>query len=109
MLENPVLVVGAGPTGLVLAIELARRRVPFQLIDRRPEPLGRDRAVCVKSRTLEVFDGMGLANRFVRQGRMIRALNLFWGGARVASIGLGGLDARFLSTSAFPRNRPRRS
>jgi len=55
MSTHPVLVVGAGPTGLVLGIELARRGVPAHLVDRRPEPLGRDRAIVVKSRSLEVF------------------------------------------------------
>ncbi len=105
MSESPVLVVGAGPTGLVLAIELARRGVPFQLIERRPEPLGRDRAVCVKSRTLEVFDGMGLADRFVRQGRMIRALDLFSGGTKVGSIGLGGLDSPFPFDLCIPEEQ----
>jgi 2-polyprenyl-6-methoxyphenol hydroxylase-like FAD-dependent oxidoreductase len=38
MAGNPVLIVGAGPTGLVLGIELARRGVPFQLVDRHVEP-----------------------------------------------------------------------
>ena len=95
MLENPVLVVGAGPTGLVLAIEFARRDIPFRLIDRRPEPLGRDRAVAVKSRTLEVLEGIGLADRFLSSGHIIRGIHLFAGGTQVASIGLGGLDSPF--------------
>jgi 2-polyprenyl-6-methoxyphenol hydroxylase-like FAD-dependent oxidoreductase len=95
MSERPVLVVGAGPTGLVLAIELARRGVPLQLIDRRPEPLGRDRAIVIKSRSLELLAGMGLAGVFLRRGRIIRAIDLFSGRTRVASIGLEGLDSPF--------------
>ena len=39
MNTKPVLVVGAGPTGLMTAIELARREIPFHLIDRRAEPV----------------------------------------------------------------------
>jgi 2-polyprenyl-6-methoxyphenol hydroxylase-like FAD-dependent oxidoreductase len=95
MAENPVLIVGAGPTGLVLAIELARRGVSFHLIDRHPEPLGRDRAIVVKSRSLEVFDSMGLADRFLRRGRVIKGVALFSGGTKVASVDLEGLDSPF--------------
>ncbi|HEX5079360.1 MAG TPA: FAD-dependent monooxygenase, partial [Geminicoccaceae bacterium] len=108
MMEHPVLVVGAGPTGLMLAIELARRDIPFRLIDRRPEPLGRDRAVAVKSRTLEVLEGIGLAERFLRAGRIIRGINLFAGGAQVGSVGLGGLDSPFPFDLCLPEEQTER-
>jgi hypothetical protein len=87
MLKNRVLVVGAAPTGLALAIELARRGVPFHMVDRRPEPLGRDRAIVVKSRSLELLADMGLADTFLRRGRAIRGIELFSDGTKVASIG----------------------
>ena len=108
MAQDPVLVVGAGPTGLMLAIELARRDIAFRLIDRRPEPLGRDRAVAVKSRTLEVLEGIGLAERFVRAGRIIRGVNLFAGGRPVGSVGLGGLDSPFPFDLCLPEEQTER-
>ena len=72
MAGNPVLIVGAGPTGLVLAIELARRGVPLHLADRHPEPLRWDRATTVKARSLEVFSGMGFSGH-VRSPRPHRS------------------------------------
>lgn len=54
-----VLVVGAGPTGLLLAAELQRRGVPCHLIDARPAPLHWDRATVVHPRSLEVFESLG--------------------------------------------------
>jgi 2-polyprenyl-6-methoxyphenol hydroxylase-like FAD-dependent oxidoreductase len=108
MSEHPVLIVGAGPTGLVLAIELARRNVPFHLIDRRPEPIGRDRAIVVKSRSLELLAGMGLADEFVRRGRVICGINLFSGGTKVASVGLDGLDSPFPFDLCIPEEETER-
>lgn len=55
-----VVVVGAGPVGLSLAIELARRRVDVRIVDRRPGPRPGTRGCTVWQRTLETFDLMGL-------------------------------------------------
>jgi 2-polyprenyl-6-methoxyphenol hydroxylase-like FAD-dependent oxidoreductase len=108
MSENPVLVAGAGPTGLVLAIELARRGVPVHLIDRLPAPLLWDRAVAVKSRSLEVFAGMDLADTFVRRGHVVRGVNLFAGDAEVASIRFDGLDSPFPFALGIPEDETER-
>jgi 2-polyprenyl-6-methoxyphenol hydroxylase-like FAD-dependent oxidoreductase len=92
---NPVLIVGAGPTGLVLAIELARRGVPFHIIDQRPAPLPWDRAAVVKSRSLEIFKALGIADEFVRRGQKIRGADFYERTARRASFRLADLDTPF--------------
>lgn len=59
--EHPrVLIVGAGPTGLTLACDLARRGVPFRLVDSAPEPFKGSRAKGLQPRTLEVFEDLGI-------------------------------------------------
>jgi 2-polyprenyl-6-methoxyphenol hydroxylase-like FAD-dependent oxidoreductase len=108
MSDGPVLIVGAGPTGLVLAIELARRGMPFHLVDRHPEPLAWDRATVIKSRSLEVFAAMGLADTFVQRGRIIRGVDLFMGEAKVASLRFEGLDSPFPFTLALPEHETER-
>ena len=92
---DSVLIVGAGPTGLMLAIELQRRGVPHTLIDQRPEPLLWDRAAVVKSRTLEIFDALGLAQQFHGRGTRVRGVDFYSRGARKASMRLGDLDTPF--------------
>ena len=56
-----VLVVGAGPTGLLLTAELARRDVSCLLIDALDAPQGWDRATVVHERSLEIFEALGIA------------------------------------------------
>lgn len=95
MRPPPVLIVGAGPTGLVLAIELARRGVPFHLIDKRPAPLHWDRASVIKSRSLEIFDALGLSAAFLSRGKKIRGADFYGGGARRASFRFDEVDSPF--------------
>ena len=58
-----VLIVGAGPTGLTLACDLARRGIPLRLVDSAPEPFKGSRAKGLRPRTLEVFEDFGRTRR----------------------------------------------
>jgi 2-polyprenyl-6-methoxyphenol hydroxylase-like FAD-dependent oxidoreductase len=71
-----VLVVGAGPTGLTLAIELRRRGVDVLLIDALEAPQHWDRATVVHPRSLEVFEALGIAEEFLAAGVPVRAARL---------------------------------
>jgi 2-polyprenyl-6-methoxyphenol hydroxylase-like FAD-dependent oxidoreductase len=84
----PVLVVGAGPTGLLLAAELQRRGVPCHLIDARPGPLHWDRATVVHPRSLEVFESLGLVGRFLDAGTRQRAVKVHSGGQVLGTMDL---------------------
>ncbi|GAA1559767.1 FAD-dependent oxidoreductase [Kribbella lupini] len=68
--ELAVLIVGAGPTGLTLACELARRGVSFRLIEAAPGPQPGSRGKGIQPRTLEVFDDLGIVERVIAHGRM---------------------------------------
>lgn len=57
-----VLVVGAGPTGLAMACELARRNVPVRIVDKAPEYFRGSRGKGLQPRTLEVFDDLGVVD-----------------------------------------------
>jgi 2-polyprenyl-6-methoxyphenol hydroxylase-like FAD-dependent oxidoreductase len=71
-----VLVVGAGPTGLTLAIELRRRGVDVMLIDALEAPQHWDRATVVHPRSLEVFEALGIVDEFLAAGAPQRAARL---------------------------------
>ncbi|WP_431933524.1 FAD-dependent oxidoreductase [Nonomuraea jabiensis] len=63
-----VIICGAGPTGLVLAIELARRGVDFLLVDKAARPFAGSRGKGIQLRTLEVFEDLGVLDRMVAAG-----------------------------------------
>jgi 2-polyprenyl-6-methoxyphenol hydroxylase-like FAD-dependent oxidoreductase len=69
-MDTTVLIVGAGPTGLTLACELARRGVPFRLIEAAAGPQPGSRGKGLQPRTLEVFDDLGIVDRVLAHGRM---------------------------------------
>ena len=66
--RHPVIVVGAGPVGLSLAIDLAQRRLPVVLLDNDNTLSTGSRAICFAKRTLEVFDRLGCGERMVQKG-----------------------------------------
>ena len=66
--ENSVLIVGAGPTGLIMASRLTALGVPVRIIDCLKEPTSTSRAFTVHARTLELLGQMGLADRFLDKG-----------------------------------------
>jgi 2-polyprenyl-6-methoxyphenol hydroxylase-like FAD-dependent oxidoreductase len=100
MANARVLVVGAGPTGLVLALWLAHLKVPVRLIDRAAEPGTTSRALAVQARTLEFYDQIGLGRTVVERGHRVQAVNFWAAGKRRASANLGDLGAG-LSPHAF--------
>ena len=75
MTEHAVVIAGAGPTGLMLAGELALAGVDVAIVERRPsQDLTGLRAGGLHSRTIEVLDQRGIADRFLAQGQMARAV-----------------------------------
>ncbi|MEE9475515.1 MAG: FAD-dependent oxidoreductase, partial [Roseateles sp.] len=66
--RHPVVIVGAGPVGLTLALDLARREVPVVVIDDNDHIGSGSRAVCWAKKTLEVFDRLGVGEAIAREG-----------------------------------------
>ena len=97
--ETHVLIVGAGPTGLVLALWLTRLGVRVRIIDKTTEPGTTSRAVAVQARTLELYGQIGLADAVVERGRKALAANLWVAGKKVARASFGDMGA---GLSPFP-------
>jgi 2-polyprenyl-6-methoxyphenol hydroxylase-like FAD-dependent oxidoreductase len=75
MIEHAVVIAGGGPTGLMLAGELALARVDVAIVERRvSQDLAGLRAGGLHSRTLEILDQRGIADRFVSQGQMAQVV-----------------------------------
>ena len=77
MSGNDVLIVGAGPTGLVLANWLARLGIPFRIIDKAAEPGTTSRALAVHARTLELYRQLDLTDAVIDNGHRVPAVNLW--------------------------------
>ena len=90
-----VVVVGAGPTGLLLASELARRDVDCLLIDAHDAPLGWDRATIVHARSIEIFEALGLAEQLIDRAVKIRAAQMRSDGVILGEMDLGLADGRY--------------
>src|SRR4029453_7721761 len=88
-----VLIVGAGPTGLVLALWLTRLGVEVRIVDQAPEPVTTSRAVAVQARTLEFYRQIGLADAVLARGREVSAANLWVARRRGARAGVRGMGA----------------
>lgn len=93
-----VLVVGAGPTGLALAAELAAFGVRFRIVDRRPDRVHESRALAIQPRTLEVLARHGLAGRLVQAGNPAVHLQLHTP-SRVVSLRLFDIG---IADTAYP-------
>jgi 2-polyprenyl-6-methoxyphenol hydroxylase-like FAD-dependent oxidoreductase len=87
--DTPVLIVGGGPTGLLLACTLRRRGVECVLVDAYDEPLGWDRAMVIHPRSLQIFEALGIVDEFTTTGVHIRTGRIHADGA--AQLGVDDL------------------
>ncbi|MFC9872079.1 FAD-dependent monooxygenase [Nocardia salmonicida] len=82
-MSEQVLVAGAGPTGLTLAIDLARRGVDVRIVDRADSPFQGSRGDGLQPRTLEVFDDLGVIDAVLAAGRELPVMRAYFAGTFV--------------------------
>ncbi len=90
-MDTDVLVVGAGPTGLMLANQLGRRGVRTTIIDRHAGPALQTRALGVQARTLEIYAHLGIVEQALALGKRATGANMWAGGRRTARVPLGDI------------------
>lgn len=100
-----VLVVGAGPTGLTLAIQLLSRGVRTRLIDQDPGLPKLSRAIGIQPRTMETLDMMGLADRLLDIGHRGLRTTVYVGGRRQTGIDMTYADSEYAFILHLPQNR----
>src|SRR5258706_6034953 len=98
-MDTDVLIVGGGPTGLMLANQLGRRGLRAMIIDRHSGPAQETRAMAVHARTLEIYSKLGIAERALELGRRGNGANMWAEGKWAARIPLGEIGK---SVSPFP-------
>jgi 2-polyprenyl-6-methoxyphenol hydroxylase-like FAD-dependent oxidoreductase len=91
MMDEQVVIVGAGPTGLMLAVWLARQGIRALVLDKKKGIVSETRALGVQARTLETYAMLGLTERAMREGLISKGLTMWKAGRRVARADLTGM------------------
>ncbi len=98
-ITTDVLIVGAGPTGLALAIQLIRHGIDFVIVDKREGITPYSKAIGVQARTLEIYQQIDLAQSLVDEGLIANGVRLLEGGEAKAEVPLSKLGE---GKSPFP-------
>ena len=104
MESTSVLVVGAGPTGLFLSGELARRKIDVKIIEKHGARQEISKALVIQARTLEAMDLCGLVAKFLAKGYPAPGLNIGLHGSAGAAVNLRKLNTRYPYLLVLPQN-----
>lgn len=110
---SDVLIIGAGPAGTALAIDLARRGVAVRLIDKAPHAFDGSRAKGIQPRTLEVLEDLGALPDIINQGALYPPMGIHLGPLtipyRAMAKGKHGPDVPYPDTWLIPQHRTDRA
>jgi 2-polyprenyl-6-methoxyphenol hydroxylase-like FAD-dependent oxidoreductase len=93
--SRPILIAGAGPTGMMAAIELSRFNIPVRLIDKNDKPETTSRAIGVQARTLELLEQRGLASSLVKLGNPGLALSIYGDDKRILRLEYQRISSKY--------------
>jgi len=94
---TPVLISGAGPTGMTAAIELSRMGIPVRIIDKARGPSATSRALAVQARTIELFEQRGIAQEMLDEGNRALATTIYSNSKTLAKVDLTLISAGITS------------
>ena len=104
-----ILVVGAGPTGLTMAAELTRHGIPCRIIDQKSGVTDKTKALSVQSRTMEVFEDMGIIDEVIERGRIVSGFSFYNEDQRIFQVASGDLDTPYPFNMLYPQFETERS
>ncbi|HKN02016.1 MAG TPA: FAD-dependent monooxygenase [Candidatus Binataceae bacterium] len=92
---SPILIVGAGTTGLAMACELARDGAPVRIIDKQSGINPHCRACSIHARTLEIFYDFGIVDEILAQGHKVLGMSEYANGERFMHSSGGEIDSPY--------------
>jgi 2-polyprenyl-6-methoxyphenol hydroxylase-like FAD-dependent oxidoreductase len=107
-MKQDVLVVGAGPVGLAMAIELARYGVPVRIVDKAVQRTDKSKALVIWSRTLELMDRIGCTASFIDAGFKVTAANIRTEDKQIARITLDEIPTPYPFALVLPQSETER-
>ncbi len=103
-----VLVAGAGPVGLAMAVELARYGLSVRIVDKSAGRTDKSKAIVLWSRTLELMDSAGCSRSLIDAGRKVTAVSLVEGSKQIGHLTLDGVDSPHPYTLMLPQSETER-
>jgi 2-polyprenyl-6-methoxyphenol hydroxylase-like FAD-dependent oxidoreductase len=107
-LDKSVLIVGAGPVGLAMALSLSENGVSFRIIDQTEAPTTQSRALAIHARTLEIFEQLGIVEPLLKAGQKISVMNVYAHKRQLTHITLDELDSPFPFILGLPQSETER-
>lgn len=106
--DDEVLIVGAGPVGLMVALELHCQGIPCRIIDKNPAPCEQSRALGIHARTLEIFETMGIIDDVLKAGQKLNVFNVYVHKRRVLHVALDELESPYPYVISLPQSQTER-
>ncbi|MBX9702523.1 MAG: FAD-dependent oxidoreductase [Silvanigrellaceae bacterium] len=102
--QPKVLVVGAGPVGLVLAYQLKSRGISVRIIDKEKLISQTSKALSINAASLYVFQSMKIVNKFLHAGKKIQDITIYWNNSRLAYVNLARLKSLYPYYLSLPQS-----
>lgn len=102
------VVIGAGPVGLLAACELARRGIRVRVIDKLDAPTTESRAIAIHSRSLDMFDRMGIVDELIATGVKSTGMKMLSNSHELFQVPFGGVDSAFPFSLLTPQTETER-
>ncbi len=103
-IETEVLVVGAGPVGLLTGLHLANRGIAVRVVDEEFRTAAHSYALALHPKSLELFDDLGLAKDLITHGHRVETIAFYEGSNRRGEMNLSKLDAKFPFVLVLPQS-----
>lgn len=101
---KPVLIVGAGPTGMTAAMELSRMGIPVRIIDKAKGPSTTSRALAVQTRTIELMELRGLSEKMLEKGNRAQATTIYSAEQILGKVNLNLIPSRYNFCLLLPQS-----
>lgn len=101
--EPRILIVGGGPTGVTLGCQLLRHGIPCRIVERLPDQTKQSKAININSGSLQMFDRLGFADRFVAGGIKVRHIYVHWERKRIIHVNYNLIEAPYAYFCSMPQ------
>ncbi|HEY9731410.1 MAG TPA: FAD-dependent monooxygenase [Drouetiella sp.] len=104
----PVLIVGAGPVGLTMALALSIAGIKFRIVDKAPQRSDKSKALGIHARTLELLESLGVVDRFLQIGKVVHATTIYHGTKKLVHFSLDEIHSPYNFALMVPQSETER-